>query len=57
MIDLKEAEAKHKKYTEQRQVEYQCSECGRYCIAKTIGEPICCLFNDEVEPVWEKKNN
>ena len=55
MIDLKEVKEKHKKDTEKNQVEYQCCECGRYCIAKTIGEPICCLFNGSVEPFWEKK--
>lgn len=55
MIDLKEAEAKFKKDTEKNQVEYQCCECGRYCIAKTIGEPGCCLFNVDAEPVWKKK--
>lgn len=54
MIDLKEAEEKFKKDTEQCQVEYQCCECGRYCIAKTIGEPGCCLFNIDAEPVWKK---
>jgi hypothetical protein len=57
MIDLKEVKEKHKKDTEKNQVEYQCSECGRYCIAKTIGEPICCLFNGSIEPFWKKKNN
>lgn len=57
MIDLKEAEQRLKKIAEQNQIEYQCSECSRYCIAKTIGKPICCLFNNDAEPVWKKKNN
>lgn len=55
MIDLKEAREKSKKDIEQCQVVYQCCECGRYCIAKTFGEPCCCLFNVDAEPVWKKK--